>query len=720
MAAATKTCSSVPALIFIFAVFTLKIAAAVPMLGFSSTQITGVEGGQLVLDIARTGDVQFTSSVEIQTVENTAVEFEDFTISSNQISFASGSSTGTQVVVRLLDDNRHEQREEFTIQLVNPIGATITSGTAMVTIKDNDELYGFEKTEYEFNEKSGVGEVFITREGELTKSAKGLLIVEDETAKGGSDFQYTNTFPEYNFQPLSGRASVMFALIDDGIAEGTETFKLTLTAPTDTGTIDDGRRYATVRVRDDEYITQFPTTVTIATTSESTNATICNGDDDNCHDNEYHESLDMTTTIIIIVSASVAGVIILIVLIGCIYKRRKIKQNHRSSSAAYIVNNNDYHQTGDIENQDLELQEPPRPSMLVSIEEKSLCELDRSSITLHDVIGRGAFSQVYLATATGIEAGQQSVEVAVKVLKDFEVKTVEFMKELSFLQALDPHPNIIRFIGCCTLEEPFYLVFEYAPEGNLREYLHLVRQEGDDKVLKPAQLVKFALDVSKGMEFISSKNCVHRDLAIRNVLLGEGKLCKLSDFGLARDMEQYHQYFSQSSSKLPVRWMAPEAIEYNMFTIKTDVWSFGIVLWELVTMGAHPYAGLNGVEVRKMLQNGERLEKPRHCSDDMYQFMLKCWDDNPKNRPDFDDVCKQLEIMLADAKGYVRMGDFHNENYVYLERKAWAKSTMDTLQINQRQAWAQDTKDSLKINQRKKKGPRPKPKPKNKSQEQAH
>ncbi|XP_072049022.1 tyrosine-protein kinase receptor Tie-1-like [Amphiura filiformis] len=190
--------------------------------------------------------------------------------------------------------------------------------------------------------------------------------------------------------------------------------------------------------------------------------------------------------------------------------------------------------------------------------------------------------------------------------------------------------------------------------------------------------------------------CVHRDLATRNILLGDGKLCKLSDFGLARDMETRHEYEMKSNARVPVRWMSPESIKDNKYSIKTDVWSFGIVLWELVTMGAHPYAGKDAKAVIDMVCDGDRLEKPEHCNVDTYNFMLKCWDDNPNKRPDFHDIHTQLDIMMRDAMQYVNMGDFRRLSYVYLEE----------------QKWDQCTKEILEISTARKPGPKPLPKPK--------
>ncbi|XP_072021732.1 tyrosine kinase receptor Cad96Ca-like [Amphiura filiformis] len=291
------------------------------------------------------------------------------------------------------------------------------------------------------------------------------------------------------------------------------------------------------------------------------------------------------------------------------------------------------------------------------------------------LVGHGAFASVHSGEAVGIVKKSLATKVAVKMLKEGASDTDrrDFIKELELYKSLDKHPNIISFFGCCTEGEPMYLILEYAPNGSLQSHLSRIRtgEDGylqpDVESLSPNDIFAFGSQIANGMEYLASKHCVHRDLACRNVLLGDGMVCKLSDFGLARDMENENQYEMKSKGRVPVRWMAIESLLQNVYTSKSDVWSFGVVLWELVTFGSHPYPGFSSREVIVQIQKGYRLPKPKHCSDEMYEMMQSCWRTNPNDRPTFKTLRDELENMLGNATGYLMMTDFNEEAYVYLE-----------------------------------------------------
>ncbi|XP_072022146.1 uncharacterized protein [Amphiura filiformis] len=651
----------------------------------SETDEAQTEGGVVSVIISRNGDTRSCCSADINTDLSTATDNVDFSLPYAKLNFNPGQYL-QYVNLILTDDNLHEPRERITLQLYNSVGATVVDGEVTVTLLDDDDLFGFETTQYVIDEANGSQDIIITRQGELADTVSGRVTLQTGTAQGMIDFD--NSIQEFTFLPNIEKLSVIITVYDDNITEGAEMFSLNLELTRGHGIIDENRNTVTVTIIDDE--SPPPTTEPMIIGScqqlQCKNGASCGNNNGRyvCECTQGYQGDDCseqttatwfsTTNILIIAGVGIVIIVILILAAFCCYKKRKASVKRSRTISQQGIVTNDYLTPMGQSNPQFELWEVPTLDS-----ESRQCEIQRSRIRLHEVIGSGAFGEVYLATARNIGRDRELSHVAVKVLKDSKEQSSDFMKELKFLQSLDPHPNIIGFIGCCTDKEPYYLVLEYAPNGNLREYLHSIRKEPGEQVLQPKEIIGFAFDVSKGMEYISSKNCVHRDLATRNILLGKENVCKLSDFGLARDMETKHQYEMKSDSRVPVRWLAPESIKDNKYSIKTDVWSFGIVLWELVTMGAHPYAGMNAKQVVKMVCDGERLDKPDHCNDAIYNFMLKCWNDNPKRRPDFHDIRTQLEIMKADANGYLKMKGLNKGSYVYLERQKWEKNTKETV-----------------------------------------
>lgn len=152
-----------------------------------------------------------------------------------------------------------------------------------------------------------------------------------------------------------------------------------------------------------------------------------------------------------------------------------------------------------------------------------------------------------------------------------------------------------------------------------------------------------------------TQQILHRDLAARNVLIGHDKVCKISDFGFARDVIASHVYETKSEGKMPIRWMAPESLIQNIYTTKSDVWSFGVLLWEIVTLGSTPYPTIPPKEIIPYLQSGDRLQKPDHCKRELFNIMYYCWDWNPDNRPSFSDLKKYLDDLLISENDYIEL-----------------------------------------------------------------
>ncbi|XP_078571953.1 uncharacterized protein LOC144859301 isoform X1 [Branchiostoma floridae x Branchiostoma japonicum] len=296
-------------------------------------------------------------------------------------------------------------------------------------------------------------------------------------------------------------------------------------------------------------------------------------------------------------------------------------------------------------------------------------EFPRNLVALKDCLQEGDFGALYKAEAWGIAGREGASVVAVKMMtpKSASAAATTFFEEFRVLKMLDNHPNIVRLLGCCTKEAPFYLILEYMSGGSLQSALRTSRSQqsyenlhGNSKSLLSHDLVKFALDVAKGMSFLSRKKIIHRDLATRNVLVSGEKTCKLSNFGFSREG---HEYERTSKTRLPIRWMAPESLFQGMYTTGSDVWSFGVLLWEIVTLGGTPYSDMIKREVMEHVKQGHRLEKPQHCEDSIFNLMMKCWNEDPQLRPSFAQLELALETLLQVEHDCIILNGFNGSDY---------------------------------------------------------
>ncbi|XP_066269271.1 tyrosine-protein kinase receptor Tie-1-like [Branchiostoma lanceolatum] len=222
-----------------------------------------------------------------------------------------------------------------------------------------------------------------------------------------------------------------------------------------------------------------------------------------------------------------------------------------------------------------------------------------------------------------------------------------------------------------TYPEPFYLLLEFVSGGSLQSRLRTSRTQqtygnlhGGSKSLSSRDLTKFAWDVAKGMSFLSSKKILHRDLATRNVLVSADRTCKVSDFGLSREGDEYER---TTKTRLPVRWMAPESLFHRKYTTKSDVWAFGVLLWEIVTLGATPYPGMSKREVMDGVQQGYRMDKPIHCDGKLYTLMLNCWDADPARRPEFRQIERTMDTLMEDEQDYINLASLDENTYTSLQ-----------------------------------------------------
>ncbi|XP_040273111.1 angiopoietin-1 receptor isoform X2 [Bufo bufo] len=285
--------------------------------------------------------------------------------------------------------------------------------------------------------------------------------------------------------------------------------------------------------------------------------------------------------------------------------------------------------------------------------------LEWNDIKFQDVIGEGNFGQVLKAR---IKKDGLRMDAAIKRMKEYASKDDhrDFAGELEVLCKLGSHPNIINLLGACEHRGYLYLAIEYAPHGNLLDFLRKSRVLETDpafaianstaSTLSSQQLLQFAADVARGMDYLSQKQFIHRDLAARNILVGENFIAKIADFGLSRGQEVY---VKKTMGRLPVRWMAIESLNYSVYTSNSDVWSFGVLLWEIVSLGGTPYCGMTCAELYEKLPQGYRLEKPLNCDDEVFDLMRQCWREKPYERPSFGKILVSLTRMLEERKTYV-------------------------------------------------------------------
>ncbi|XP_062319953.1 proto-oncogene tyrosine-protein kinase receptor Ret isoform X2 [Osmerus eperlanus] len=299
-------------------------------------------------------------------------------------------------------------------------------------------------------------------------------------------------------------------------------------------------------------------------------------------------------------------------------------------------------------------------------------EFPRKNLVLGKTLGEGEFGKVVKATAFRLKGKAGYTTVAVKMLKEHASHSElrDLLSEFTLLKQVN-HPHVIKMYGACSQDGPLYLIVEYAKYGSLRNFLRESRKVGpsymsgdanrnssylenpDERALTMGDLISFAWQISRGMQYLAEMKLVHRDLAARNVLVAEGRKMKISDFGLSRDVYEEDSYVKRSKGRIPVKWMAIESLFDHIYTTQSDVWSFGVLLWEIVTLGGNPYPGIAPERLFNLLKTGYRMEKPENCTDEMYNLMLRCWKQESDKRPVFSDISKELEKMMVKSRDYL-------------------------------------------------------------------
>uniref|UniRef100_A0A3Q4GU57 Tyrosine-protein kinase receptor n=1 Tax=Neolamprologus brichardi TaxID=32507 RepID=A0A3Q4GU57_NEOBR len=289
--------------------------------------------------------------------------------------------------------------------------------------------------------------------------------------------------------------------------------------------------------------------------------------------------------------------------------------------------------------------------------------IKRHNIVLKRELGEGAFGKVFLAECYNLTPDQEKIHVAVKfqTLKEAsESGRADFYREAELLTNLQ-HEHIVTFYGVCVESDPLIMVFEYMKHGDLNKFLShgpdaVLMADGQHSILvelTQSQMLHIAQQIAAGMVYLASQHFVHRDLATRNCLVGENLLVKIGDFGMSRDVYSSDYYRVGGHTMLPIRWMPPESIMYRRFTTESDVWSLGVVLWEIFTYGKQPWYQLSNNEVIECITQGRVLQRPRTCPKEVYDLMLGCWQREPYMRLNIKEIHSTLQSLAKASPVYL-------------------------------------------------------------------
>ncbi|KAL5466693.1 hypothetical protein EMCRGX_G030839 [Ephydatia muelleri] len=365
------------------------------------------------------------------------------------------------------------------------------------------------------------------------------------------------------------------------------------------------------------------------------------------------------STVIAVVSAA-AVVVIVVVVVGVIgavyYSKRQARKPHlvqlqkQETKKELGLQYNPHYFTQTI------LPTRLQPTI------ETFRQLDRSKVQYIKELGKGNFGVVFLGKVDHLKEGEGEVMVAVKTLREETSEVLEnFVSEAKTMFSFD-HTNIVKIYAVCMKETPYYMVFEYMDKGDLAHFLQEnassyqkqkrdpigVHERTESSIsnnpaqLSCEQLTDVCRQIAAGMDYLSKKNHIHRDLACRNCLVSSPLNVKIGDFGMSQNLYTRDYYRVNGKAVLPIRWMSPEAVVYGKFTTQSDVWSFGVVMWEVFSFAMQPYYGVTNEEVTQMIRKGKHLDIPPDCPDKIYEIMSECWNMDPSCRPTFSELYDML------------------------------------------------------------------------------
>lgn len=418
---------------------------------------------------------------------------------------------------------------------------------------------------------------------------------------------------------------------------------------------------------------------------------IANSSDITLHDtNQITMETFFTPSMIFLLSG--IGFVSIVVLHLLVLLSYRIYRHHKHNGPSQNIGGGGgvgrsvgYNQASQHDNQNIDLNKLPsntayHETCAVLNPKLEKLEYPRNDIIYVKDLGQGAFGRVFQAKAPGLIFGEDFTLVAVKMLKDdaSQDMQVDFEREACLLAEFE-HPNIVKLLGVCAVGRPMCLLFEYMARGDLNECLRSCSpylkqafqyQQNASKVGRPTtattneltylDLLSISQQIASGMVYLSERKFVHRDLATRNCLIDENMIVKIADFGLSHKIYLQDYYKGDEHDAIPVRWMPLESILYNKYTIESDVWAFGVCLWEIFTFALQPYYGMTHEEVVKYVKDGHRLNCPEGTPIFLYDLMEKCWSHKPKDRPSFHVIYQTLQQIRCDYQSQSLI--FDNDN----------------------------------------------------------
>ncbi|KAM8921479.1 insulin receptor-related protein [Pelodytes ibericus] len=310
-------------------------------------------------------------------------------------------------------------------------------------------------------------------------------------------------------------------------------------------------------------------------------------------------------------------------------------------------------------------------------------ELPREKITIIKELGQGSFGMVYEGVAKDIVKNEPVTRVALKTVNELASmrERIEFLNEASVMKAFLCH-HVVRLLGVVSQGQPALVIMELMTRGDLKSYLRSLRpeEENNHNGSQPSlqRMIQMAGEIADGMAYLNAKKFVHRDLAARNCMVSEDLTVKIGDFGMTRDIYETDYYRKGGKSLLPVRWMSPESLKDGIFTPHSDVWSFGVVLWEIATLAEQPYQGMANEQVLHFVIDNGILEKPENCPDQLQELMSWCWRKNPKHRPSFIQILESIKDELHAT--FNKVSFFYSQDHKRRESSEASDTEVDQSQ----------------------------------------